>query len=404
MTSSISNVNLDSTGLTIDTQIQINTNLISDWESIYGSDINLDSNTPDGQIIGIVGLIQMDNEVFGQDVYSSFDPDQAVGVVLDQRVAINGIQRQGSTFTIIPIQLTTNQIVSLSGLDSSANDPNGIGYSISDNSGNIFTLLNSITLSVGTTTVNFRAQTIGNVTIPLNTINNQVTPIIGITSVNNSAAPIQTGQDEESDAQLRLRRSQSCNNPATGFLESILGNLLALPGVTAAYVYENKTFDTDANGVPGKSVYAIVEGGSPTDIATVLYNNVSDGANFFGNTTVNITQPSGSILPVKFSLPVDVNLYLQFTIKTIVPGTSFNISAIQDYISQNLIYQIQQYAVADDSIYSVIAAAIQNTTGGGVALDLQISLDGINWTDYIPTPSLASQFVIQDSNININVI
>ena len=46
----------------------------------------------------------------------------------------------------------------------------------------------------------------------------------------------------------------------------------------------------------------------------------------------------------------------------------------------------------------------QNTTGGGVALDLQISLDGINWTDYIPTPTLASQFVIQDSNININVI
>ena len=404
MTSSISNVNLDSTGLTIDTQIQINTNLISDWESIYGSDINLDSNTPDGQIIGIVGLTQMDNEVFGQDIYSSFDPDQAVGVVLDQRVAINGIQRQGSTFTIIPIELTTNQIVSLSGLDSSANDPNGIGYSISDNSGNIFTLLNSITLSVGTTTVNFISQTIGNVTIPLNTINNQVTPIIGITSVNNSAAPIQTGQDEESDAQLRLRRSQSCNNPAKGFLESIQGNILALSGVTAAYVYENKTFDTDANGVPGKSVYAIVGGGSPTDIATVLYNNVSDGANFFGNMIVNITQPSGTILPVKFSLPVDVNLYLQFTIKTIISGTSFNLQAIKDYISQNLIYQIQQYAVADDSIYSVIAAAIQNTTGGGVALDLQISLDGINWTDYIPTPTLASQFVIQDSNININVI
>jgi hypothetical protein len=46
-----------------------------------------------------------------------FDPDNAVGVVLDQRVAINGIQRQAGTYTVTPITVVTSQSVNLYGLD-----------------------------------------------------------------------------------------------------------------------------------------------------------------------------------------------------------------------------------------------------------------------------------------------
>ena len=69
-------------------------------KSIYGADINTDPSTPDGQVINIRAQAAVDNLDLLAQINAMFDPDQAIGVLLDQRCAINGVKRKGGTFTL----------------------------------------------------------------------------------------------------------------------------------------------------------------------------------------------------------------------------------------------------------------------------------------------------------------
>src|ERR1019366_9465288 len=94
---------LSATGLQTATRAELIANGTAAFQAIYGADINLASDTPDGQILNYFVQAQLDNADLMVTIYNGFDPDNAVGVVLDQRVALNGIERQGGTYTLTPI-------------------------------------------------------------------------------------------------------------------------------------------------------------------------------------------------------------------------------------------------------------------------------------------------------------
>ena len=106
---------VDTIGLTVDSLAESITSLTEDFREIYGADINVASNTPDGQLINLIAQIKTDLLTLLTGIYNSFDPDQAVGILLDQRCAINGVQRQGATFSFINIQITTDRALTLQG-------------------------------------------------------------------------------------------------------------------------------------------------------------------------------------------------------------------------------------------------------------------------------------------------
>ena len=263
---------LDETGLTLQSLTDLVNGLVADLQNIYGSDINVDPDSPDGQAINIIAQFGIDMREVLQSIYASFDPDQASGTTLDQLVALNGVQRNGGTFTIVPIDITVDRNVSLVGLDSDPTTidiPAGI-YTVKDNAGNQWVLLASVALTAGTSTLDFRAVNMGAVVATVGTITTPVTVVAGVTSVNNSSSVSVQGVDEETDIQLRLRRRKSISNSATGYLDSIEGSLLALNGVTNAVVYENTTDAIDGDGIPPHSIWAIVEGGTDADIGACL--------------------------------------------------------------------------------------------------------------------------------------
>lgn len=391
-----------STGLTTQSLSDLVTSLTTSMQNIYGSDINVASNSPDGQLINIFAQAGIDIRELAAQVYNSFDPDQAQGTVLDQRVAINNIQRAGGTYTEQPIDITCSTSVTLQGLDANFNNPNGTGYTVSDNSGNQFILINSVTLSSGTTTVNFRAQQIGAVQTVPNTINNMVTVVLGVTSVNNSGAAISIGQNEETDAQLRLRRQQSVAIAASGYLNGLLGTVLGLTGVTQAVLYENVTNSTDANGIPAHGIWLIVEGGSSADIANAIYDKKSFGANMKGSVTYNITTASGAIFQASWDTPVAQTLYVKFNLKKIVSTTVFNTTAIAQNIAANAAFTIGQ-AADTGTITKLALNAVAANGGGGLVLDVFISLDNITWTDFLATSTLSGQWTLASTNIAITV-
>ena len=378
---------------------------IPGFNAIYGVDINVDSNSPDGQMIGIMAQMAVDLRELLVQINNSFDPDQAQGIFLDQRCAINNIIRKGGTYTVQPIDIVVNATVTLQGLDANYNNPNATAYTVQDNSGNQFILASTATLVVGPAvyTLDFRAADIGAVSVPINTITNAVTIIPGVLSVNNSVAPLTVGTNEETDGALRVRRSQSTANGTSGNAQGLLGDLLALQGVTEAAVYQNRGHTTDANGTPPHTVWAVVAGGSNSDIANLLYETISDGCSMRGNQSLTITTPSGALFTSYWDNPTAEPLFIQFTIKTTVSGFDFSIPAIQAYIAEKLVYAIGQYAETS-SITAIAAAAIASQGGGGVPVLVAISIDNMTWTDYLATATPASEFTVAGANISITVI
>lgn len=391
-------------GLEVATASELTASLTTGLQGIYGADINVDQNSEDGQFIDIVTQMAVDIRELAVNVNAGMDPDQAQGAILDQRVALNNIQRQGGTYTQQPIDIVVTQTVPLQGLDSSANDPLGTGYTIQDGNGNKFILLDSATLTAGThANIIFRAQAIGAVNLPINTITNPVTIIPGVASVNNSSAAISIGQNQETDPQLRTRRQSSVANSSTGYangLEGALGNIL---GVTAAKVYQNRTGSVDANGIPAHGVWIIVNGGADSDIGNLIYQKINDGPTMRGNVSYSITTISGALFVALFDRPSAVNLWLKFSIQTTTPNYSFDQTSIKNYIAENLTYGIGDFAETSAPT-STAKAAIAAQGGGGVPLLMQVSSDGVTYTDFISAPTLASEWTLDPSRISITVL
>ena len=319
---------LSSTGLTTSSQSELLAQLTDALTAIYGSGINISSDTPDGQWINILVQAQLDILDLITQVYNSFDPDTAIGAVLDQRVAINGIQRQAATYTVTPITVVNTASVNLYGLDQ---DTQPI-YTVSDQAGNRWLLVSSeIGLAAGSHSLSFRAAVPGAVLTVPNTITVQVTIVLGVSSVNNPSTYTTLGVNEESDAALRLRRQISVSLASQGFLTGLLAALQNIEGVTSAFVYENNTDVTDSDGVPSHSIWVIVAGtGAEVDIATAIYDKRNAGCGMYGTQTYNITQIDGSLFPIYWDNVVTRNLFIAFTATSIDGIIVPNIALIRE--------------------------------------------------------------------------
>lgn len=392
---------LDATGLQVATLTELIAQLTTGYMAIYGADINVDQNSSDGQLINIEAQMAEDLRELLLMINSGFDPDQAIGVILDQRVAINNITRAGGTYTTIAIDLTVSQTVTLAGLDAQFNNVNGTGYTVSDDAGNQYILIDTTTLTAGTTTLDFRAAQLGAIVPVSGTITNPVTIVLGVTNINNASGPLVIGQNQETDAQLRVRRQQSVALASNGYLNGLLGTILNLTGVTGAALYENVTNATDGNGIPAHGIWLVADGGANTDIGNAIYNKISYGANMKGSVSVPITTPSGQVFNALFDRPTSVPLYIKFNIQH-TTGSAFNQAAIKTYMVANMTYGIGQYA--DQASLTILAsAAIAATGGGGVPNEVLVSLDGVTYVDYLAS-ALGAEFTLSTTHIAITVI
>lgn len=387
----------DENGLQTATAPELLSDLETAFKAIYGDDVLLDSSTPDGQWLNI--LVQKGVDVRGllMQLYNSFNPNNAQGSLLDQRCAINNVFRKAGTFTTVTINITTDRQVTLQGVDENYNSPEATGYTIQDSEGNRFVLVNTTTLSVGTTAVLFRAETLGNVIVLPNTITTPVTIVLGVISVNNPAVANEIGVDEETDAELKIRRRQSVSISSFGYLNGLQAALLQLDGVNDAKVYENYTSSTDANGTPAHSIWVVIDGGSTEEIADTIYGRKCPGTNMRGNITYTITTPAQTSFVAKWDNATSVPLYVKFNIKPVTSGVTFNQTAIKEYIESNLSFGIGDYAETA-SITEIAQKAIDSVGGQGYALNVLISDDNDTWVEYLD-PIVASRYSLSSITI-----
>lgn len=299
-------------GLQTKTLTELVADLQAAYQSIYGADINLGSNSPDGQIINIFAQKIRDVLDLVTQVYAGFDPDQAIGKTLDARCAFNGVKRKAGTYSTTDISVTVNQALNLVGLDDKA-EASGEEFVIADNTGNQWILLSSVSVpGAGTYVYVFRSVKLGAVTATPNTITTPVSIVLGVESVNNPTTQLTVGQDEESDADLKIRRLRSVALSSRGFYDALRAALLNINEVTAAEVYENPTGDTDDDDIPPHSIWVIVQGGSDEDVAQVIYAKRNAGAGMKGEVTVTVTRSNGTPFTINFDRVASEDVYIKF--------------------------------------------------------------------------------------------
>ena len=388
---------VDSTGLVLQSLADIVTELETGFKTIYGSDINVDPNSPDGQMINLFAQSKIDILDCISQVYGSFSPTSAVGVALDQRCALNGVYRQGAVKTIVPVNITFDRQTFLVGED----DLSGLPFTVSNAGGDKFYLIDGFTGATGITGQPFRAAIAGAISCPSGSIGKIETITLGVTGVNNSLTPTTVGVDEETDASLRYRRALSTAQPSQGYIAGLKSAILALDNVTHCEVYENVTDAIDGNSITPHSIYVVVEGGTDADIADVIYRKRNAGCGMTGSTSVPVDIGNGFDLTVKFSDTTLQNLYITLALKSLDSDYVINSAEqilIKAYIADNVDYGINQ--IAD---YSAIAALVKNEYPLAVIVSGYLGTTGATGAAYMAPTTISSRWVADAARITLNV-
>lgn len=306
------------------------------FQQIYGTDAYLNPDSKDGQMVALVALAIHDANNTAIQVYTSFSPSTALTDALTRNVKINGIARKPSTNSTVDLTLTGTAGTTIT--NGSVKDANGI----------IWNLPASVAIGVGgTVTVTATSAVPGAVAAVIGSITQINTPTRGWTGATNSVAAA-VGSDVEKDSALRIRQSQSVALPSLTPFDAVDGALANVSGVTRHKLYENDTGATDANGIPGHSIAAIVEGGDVALIAQTIRGKKGQGVGTFGSTTTQVPDKYGNPHNISFSRPMNIPVYVALVLKVFTGYTT----QIGEQIKQAIADYINSLTIGDDVLLS----------------------------------------------------
>lgn len=385
-------------GLVVQSLDEIVEDLKNKFRGIYGYDINLEQNSPDAQWINILAQEKKDTLDLFTQLFNNLDPDRVVGIAQQILYKLNGLVIKAYTYSFVYINVVVNGPATLQGLDDNLENPDGVGYTVTDSNGNRWILTTTQNFETpGVYLLNFRAAELGAITALPNTINIMETIVTGVSSVNNPANNYITGDTGETSSEFRNRRDKTMEAPSQGFDESLQSQLLNLDNVTQAKVYDNRS-DVTVNNIPPHTVWTIVEGGNPADIGRTIYNNVPPGIPMKGQQVVEVPKINGLSENVYYDLPRPINLYIKATIQnfTQIPLDEVN-------IKQNLAKQT--YEIRERAETSNITTILKNAVGdSGNPYNVEISQDNVSWAENLIPTGLDEYFVITPDNIALEVI
>ena len=322
------------------------------FQQIYGSDAYLDPDSKDGQMVALVALAIHDANNTAISVYRSYSPATALGDALTSNVKINGITRRAATNSTVDLLLTGTVGTTIT--NGSVRDTNSV----------IWNLPATVVIGTdGTVVATATCANSGAVAAVAGSVNGINTPTRGWASVTNPLAAT-VGIAAETDAELRVRQSQSVALASLTPFAAVDGAIANVEGVTRHKLFENDTETTDANGLPAHSISAIVEGGDATEIANTIRSTKGQGVSTYGTTAVIVTDKYGNPYTIRFSRPVDVPIYVSITIQAL---TGYS-SEVGDEMKAAVAAYINSLAIGDSVLLSrVYSPANLGVVSGGNA-------------------------------------
>lgn len=279
---SVPGISFGPTGFVAPAESEIVAGLALDMTAAFGGNLDTSPSSPQGQIISSTAAMLGNSNNQQALLYNGMDPSYAAGRMQD---AIGRIY----FMTRIAGQPTTLQVACV-GLPGVVIPSNAI---IVDPAGNQYlcTTPGIIPIS-GTITLSFACSVIGPVAVP---------PSVTIyqTIANWNTATLVSGavgQDVESRSAFETRRAASVASNAAGFTNAMLGALLAVAGVSDAFVVDNPSNTSQVEGgvtLAANSIYASVAGGgTAADIGFAIWSRKSPGCSYNGSTSTTVVDPN----------------------------------------------------------------------------------------------------------------
>lgn len=406
-----------STGFLAKTLTDLQSDLRAAARRVYGNAVNVDPRARVGQLLDLFSDRLSEAWELAEAIAGAFDPNGATGVLLDNLAALTGTTRKAATkSTVSVVFIGTNGTVlsagrqvgvtgtstvfqtlagatittatawaattayaqgvirsasgalwyATTGGTSGSTAPNGAGPTFVDGT------VTWMRLGAGSAFAQVACE--ATETGPLQgfsaSITTIVTPVAGLDSVINplDATP---GRNEETDAELRLRRQQEIAGIGSAPLDALWSEVSQVDGVTTCVVFENVT-DVTVGTIGPHGVEVLVEGGLDAEIGEAVIAGKAAGIATFGTTTYAGTLSNGVGVEVKFTRPSLVSVWV--TVSLVKDPTLYPING-DDLVKQAIVAFGDSMALGRDVVGSALVAAIFAAVPG--VLDVSAPLLGL---------------------------
>lgn len=348
---------LSNNGVVVADTADIKSDIQSEYQTALGADLPLEDATPQGRLIDIetdARTSVIENNVL---VSNAINFNLASGIILDAWGANFGLVRGSATSSQV-----TATITGVAGTVISANSQ------AATQNGDIFYLENQVTIPVGgEVTATFLSLEKGEIPCPVNSLTKIVDGTLGWETITNTAAAI-IGTNRESDASFKQKFYDAGLFSGMSLIEDYDNALMNVPNVISAYVRDNGTSSAvtyDTVTIAAHSVYACVDGGDNTEVATALFKRKSAGSDWTAvsgqSVTVNVTDETyGDTYAVTFNRPSNVNIYAAVSCSA---GTSTE-PDIETAVKTAITNYINKLRIGGDVILLSLAAAISAAVPG----------------------------------------
>jgi len=296
------------TGIKAPTEPEILAGALTDWDTAFGSELDKNLETPQGQLsTSLTNIIGEFNDMV-LNLVNQVDPQFASGFMQDAIAKIYFLERKPAVATLVDCVCTG--LLGTTILE---------GTRVIDENNNIYECQQTGQIGIDSTvTLPFANIVTGPIAAPANTVNRIYRAIIGWESVNNPADGT-IGVDVESRADFEQRRNDSVFLGSQGSLDSAYAAVFDVNNVIDVYAQANMTAAPITVGstsyiIPAGASYIAVRGGNSTSIAKAIYSKLL--SMLVGNTSVDVMNEAGTnATTITFERPVSLAIKFDVEIK-----------------------------------------------------------------------------------------
>lgn len=279
--------------------------------ALQNKQLNTSGTTPQGQLATSITDIINNKNIDFLKMCNNFDIDKSTGIWLDSLCALFNITRKAAEATIVNCTCTGIVGTVINGKNTS--NPSRA----QDTNGNTYVCTNTTTIPAGgSVTVQFENEVGGAIPCAANTLTTILTTTPGWDTINNPSDGV-TGDNVETDAELRTRFKEFVNNNSSGTINSLISAVRAIEGVLDCAGADNPSGSSITVGgyTINANTYALsVLGGANSDIAEAMWSKHSM-ATQTGNTTISYTDVETNV-SYNFSIvrPTELAYYFKVTL------------------------------------------------------------------------------------------
>lgn len=380
------------------------------WQNAFADvdvpTLNVDASTPQGQLIDsqTAAIVEKDNQILY--LSNMFNPLTAEGIWQDALAEIYFISRQSA--------IASTAVCTCTGRKGTVIEAGAIIENA--DTAEQWQCTEAVTIPTGgTVDATFECIETGAIEAAAGTLTKIVTVIAGWDAVTNAEAAT-VGQSQETQGAFEARRYKSVALNSRSSCASVYSRVGQVEGVLSLYVNDNKTdAEKTIDGVTlaPHSLFVSVTGGEDKDVAEAIYNSVSAGCAFNGETEVEVTDPyTGAINTIKFNRPENINIGVRVTLRD---DDSLPADAVS--LTRNAVYAnfyatnnetqggqpLTRVSQGDDLYASRFYSSIVNA-GVVYVLNVEVTsdLDAQDWQAMIHIPINRSPVLTTD-NITVNI-